>query len=1117
MNSFDELTGDATRTTDTLNVQLINANGSDIGGGGTSTAQVNKFSLPSVSASQAQFTQATVTASGADNGLITFTYGGVTGTALSTANDATLTGAALASSINGVAGQTVAYQGSSDSSVTNTSGTATLTGVTISGLVVGMSVTGTGVPANTRITNISSAASGTVTLSNNTTAGVTAANFGGGAGGVTIIAPTPGVPLSFGITSVTGSNTVGTSLIAPNVAGNIGSTVGVNYNGTLTSYIIGADVDTTAVALKDALNAAAGGTATAQVVDNGSNDYVELTAAIPGVPLPTITFSGSAGNLPTQSVTTANVTAASTISFGSNTGLDIINLTNTSGSAATVNALSTPGATTFRSSLSTNNLSFTNLSNNALIALRGNGSLTTGGLKGTYATSATNASVSIENGTTAGAVDIDGSGITTVAISSVGAANTVGTFDVAGAKTISLNAATGLTLTALSTSATDASFTISGAGAVSLGQFDDGIISFNASTNTGGITATAAGNSPNAVYILSSGNDKFTTDDDGFASTDKFSVDAGAGTNTLVVAAAADVNTADEAVRYKNFQVLQAGDLNTNLDVSLFTTSQLSAAVLGDTGLTGMSATLAGNININANNASSTFALSTSTGTSDVLSVVSAAATSTAAADLSSVTVNGFETLNFTVNSGDADIAASTDRAVLSFASSGAANLTTINIAGTRSVNLNAASNVNSLTAINASAIQGGAIISTGSQTGLLTITGSAVADEITTNAVGTGGTLSINLGAGNDTVKSTTSIVKDSSTIVGGTGTDTLQFSDTVSTTATLTVADSTFRNVTGVDVIEFTGAASLDGDLVWILGGFADNLATSVGGTLGIKIASGLTAAADDLTLDASALTGANAINADIVNTMAATSQASDISVTGANGSDTIRVEEKLASAASIITVKSGSGNDNVTIVTTASQAGALVVEGGLGDDKLDLAGATSDAAVTSNLVTGGGGDDNIILDSEGSNTKITVITEATASANGIDRITNFTQGSSEDVLKIDAFLDATALNSVLTANQDLDATSDVNRLVDIAGGADITTAAGLNAALSAGGEYSRVTMNGSSKAVFVTAKSDAANQDQFVFYATSDASGNVTTQLVAIMSGLDVDSWAASNFNI
>ena len=62
--------------------------------------------------------------------------------------------------------------------VTNTSGTNTLTAATLTGTVyVGMLVTGTGIPANTTVTAISNSGSYVITISNSTTADVTSVDF----------------------------------------------------------------------------------------------------------------------------------------------------------------------------------------------------------------------------------------------------------------------------------------------------------------------------------------------------------------------------------------------------------------------------------------------------------------------------------------------------------------------------------------------------------------------------------------------------------------------------------------------------------------------------------------------------------------------------------------------------------------------------------------------------------------------------------------------------------------------------------------------------------------------------------------------------------------------------
>jgi len=71
-------------------------------------------------------------------------------------------------------------------SVTNTSGTPTLTAATLAYTVyIGMTVTGTGIPANTTVTAITGTGPYTITLSANTTSGVSSATFTDKGTGVT--------------------------------------------------------------------------------------------------------------------------------------------------------------------------------------------------------------------------------------------------------------------------------------------------------------------------------------------------------------------------------------------------------------------------------------------------------------------------------------------------------------------------------------------------------------------------------------------------------------------------------------------------------------------------------------------------------------------------------------------------------------------------------------------------------------------------------------------------------------------------------------------------------------------------------------------------------------------
>ena len=729
--------------------------------------------------------------------------------------------------------------------------------------------------------------------------------------------------------------------------------------------------------------------------------------------------------------------------------------------------------------------------------------------------------VSTAAGQTDEDIDVTGAKIATVVINTSGTKSSVDNMDLVQASSITINSAVDLTVGGITTSSTVAGLTITGAGKTSIGALDDGIDTVTGSTATGAITMTAPSNNPDVSITLGSGADVFTTDDDGFstvAGTDTFAVNAGDGEDTLVIAADVDISTANEAGRYTGFDVLQRA-INANYDTQ-FLNSSIDAASIGDGGLTNMSAAMAGDITITANNAGSTFSLQAATGTADVLTADAKSATAATAVDMTTATITGFETLNFAANSGDANTTTTTDRAAVSFTAAG--DLTTITLTGSQSVNVDASANAVKVTSIDASGISGGAIVATGGQTGALTVTGSDVADTVTLAAVGAGGTLTVKGGGGNDTITTTQAIATAATNLDGETGTtNTLNFTDVAASTATLTVNDVTFKNIDNMDTLGFTGA--IIGDLTFVLGGYADALATQNGGSLKISAQALISgkAANDNITIDASGLSGTNSINIDIKNTDGDASTAVGVhTLTGSDGADTILHTEVTAASDDTITISSGSGNDTVTVVTSASQDGGVAITDGAGDSTIDISGATSDAASTVNLITAGAGNDTIKLDTEGANTDVTIVAASTAVLNGKDTITNFLQATAEDVFKPDAFLNATALNAVLTANAGTATAveSDVNRLVDIAGGQDITTAAGLNSALSTG-EYSNINMAGSGSALFVTATTNAAGEDQHIFFATSDGGGTITAVEVAHFIGgaLDIDTWHDDNFFI
>ena len=589
----------------------------------------------------------------------------------------------------------------------------------------------------------------------------------------------------------------------------------------------------------------------------------------------------------------------------------------------------------------------------------------TGGADGigvTYGAATTSGTLNLTAVSTAGNdadedITVAGTKLTSLTVNVLSASST-DNFTAGSVTSLTIDATGNFTPGVLSTGAGAAStLTLKGAGKITVGVLDNDFSTVDGSGSSGGIVATAATDSKDAVITLGSGADTFTTDDDGFATTDKFAVNAGDGEDTLVVAAAADVNTADEAGRYTNFDVISNGT-GAGLDMSLFSSTIDKGTVTATGGgFTNMSAAMAGDITVTANSDTFTMSLKTATGTSDTLSVTSTNATATTSSDFTTATVTGFEKLEFAANSGDANLGtalavATTDRTAITFAAAG--DLTTVTLTGTKSVDIDLANAVK-VTTLDASGVAGGAVLTLAANTGALTVTGSALRDQVELATLGAGGSATINAGGGGDVITGTIAQAT-AVTINGEAGTDTLSVSDTNAADATLTINDAMFNDM-NVEVVDFAGA--LAGDLVWTVGGFADSMAARNGNNLKITGDSFATAsAADDITIDAAAMSAGNSISVDIKNTSATASKVSDITVTGSNGNDTIKVEEAKAASATQFALSGGEGDDSITVVTANDQDGKIVVTGGAGNDTITVTGSTTDSAAANNLITPGTG---------------------------------------------------------------------------------------------------------------------------------------------------------------
>lgn len=224
-------------------------------------------------------------------------------------------------------------------------------------------------------------------------------------------------------------------------------------------------------------------------------------------------------------------------------------------------------------------------------------------------------------------------------------------------------------------------------------------------------------------------------------------------------------------------------------------------------------------------------------------------------------------------------------------------------------------------------------------------------------------------------------------------------------------------------------------------------------------------------------------------------------------------------------------GSGDDALSGNSAADYllggAGNDTLNGGGGGDSLD-GGAGNDVlrgGAGSDTLSGGAGNDRFIF-------------ETLALDNGADVILGFVAGNSAgavgpvpavfaDQLDFRGFLGGSpsALSAVITQNPTpgllglggpgtINIEGAVVRLVDIVGGQTLTNAAGLNVALAAGGEYANINMAANSTAIVIAAvNSDVATQ--YLYYASSDGAGAISTVLVGTLQQVDIDSFVASNF--
>jgi len=470
--------------------------------------------------------------------------------------------------------------------------------------------------------------------------------------------------------------------------------------------------------------------------------------------------------------------------------VEVINLRNVSGGATTYAASSFAGATNINTYLSTGAVTVNGLTAGQEVGITGKSAGASGALTAAYGATVSSATLNVAGGTlgaasgvVAPAVTINGAAITSATIKSTGAANTVGavTFGSGGVTALTINAATAFTAASLAGFGANAAITVAGAGTASIGTLSATVTSVNAAGNSGGLTTTLNALTNSLAVVGGSGNDVITT---GAILAAGSSVDAGAGTADRLVIADTTHLTSSTAAFYRGFEQLGVVD-GVTANVSLLAANNTINTVritdgAGATGVTGLNAIQAGNVQITATGAAGAGVITIGVaGATDVgqIDTVRAAVTTTTAAgaanniDLTGLTLAGVEKLALT---GTGTVSAT----------SGTINLTTTNATSLEAITLTTAGN--STITVAAGHVATDLAIDASASSGRVVVNAAAY-------AAGTGAT--IKGGSGNDTLLGSAG----ADIITGGAGNDLITGSTGVA------VAGGTFTAIT-------TGSAAAD-----------------------------------------------------------------------------------------------------------------------------------------------------------------------------------------------------------------------------------------------------------------------------------------------------------------
>jgi hypothetical protein len=640
----------------------------------------------------------------------------------------------------------------------------------------------------------------------------------------------------------------------------------------------------------------------------------------------TDTIDGGAG---TDTMTVIN-SASNSGALGESvvTNVEIFNVRQTLATGTSdFNAALISGETNVNHYLSAGDVTITNLEAGAAAGMIGNGTMTSGILKAGWAATVTSGTVNIVDTKLSGAITTSGTLLTTNTITSTGSANTTGAVSLGAAvTTLNIDATTNLTTGALANTGAAAmtTLTVTGAGKVDIDAavLEAKVSSIDASGNSGGFNVDL-GSLVTQTVVGSSGDDQITA---GNVLTTG-SVNAGAGTDTLVLDDATFVATAALGAKYTNFETLTVNGISQDVSlVSGITTVNVGAGTSEVySGLTGAQASSGIQVNGDGKTAT-TFTLANATGTADALTLnLGTGLLATASTDLpTSLVVTGFETLNLNTNQGPNATAANS---VSTIGAITGATLADINLTGGGFTITDAATTL-------ATTINGAEL------TGVLTVGGNVIAGSTITGGAGkdvfTAGTKNgstYNGGANNDQLSATVAQLvatgANDTAFAGGAGTDTL-----VATGANVTLTDNHFMNISGIEALTTTGTGNMS-----FTGGAAFNAAVdgkvtitdgATAVTKTITVAMGL--ATDDITV--SSIGG--------VQTGATTE---DVNITTGSGADTVTFSATkwlaVAGASGECNISTGAGNDTIVhtvgILKAAKTKAPAVITGGTGADTI------------------------------------------------------------------------------------------------------------------------------------------------------------------------------------